>query len=201
MPRALTYSLPYPSSLSGPLIVKNRTFISNQSCPVTAPALSCKEKSLIVRSVVEELNASFSVGMDPGVIAERVASAGGTTTAKDYCHAHPPSLILLLPVPVTCRAQYRTYWLKEQSCWSDREKLAPKCKINSCSRKTNPGGKHRRINSSCSRSVWEHQRSLLPGRRHHVACCKVARGGGVAPYGGRRFTLNSLWKTVQIFSF
>ena len=30
---------------------------------------------------------------------------------------------------------------------------------------------------------------------------KLPREGGVAPYGGRRFTPNSLWKTVQIFTF
>ena len=37
------YSLPYPSSLSDPSCVKNRTFTLNQRCPATAPALSCNQ--------------------------------------------------------------------------------------------------------------------------------------------------------------
>ena len=90
------YSLPYPSSLSGPYCVKNRTFITNRRCPVTAPALSCKAKSSVVRCLAEELNASLSAGIDPGVIAERVASAGGAANAKDYSLPPPPALNLVI---------------------------------------------------------------------------------------------------------
>ena len=90
------YSLPYPSSLSGPPLVKNRTFVSNQRSPVTAPALSCKVKSLVVRCLAEELNASLSAGIDPGVIAERVASAGGAANAKDVNSSPPPPFKLVV---------------------------------------------------------------------------------------------------------
>ena len=84
-----TYSLPYPTSLSGPCTIKNRFFTTNQSCPATAPPLCCKDRSLIVRRLAEELNASLSAGIDPGIIAARVASAGGAADAKDI---PPPPL-------------------------------------------------------------------------------------------------------------
>ena len=55
-----TYSMPYPTSLSGQCSIKNRYFTTHQRCPVTAPQLCCKAKSLIVRRLAEELNASLS---------------------------------------------------------------------------------------------------------------------------------------------
>ena len=90
------YSLPYLSSLSGPSCVKNRTFTTNRRCPVTALALSCKAKSSVVRCLAEELNASLSAGIDPGVIAERVASAGGAANAKDTSLLPPLTLNLVI---------------------------------------------------------------------------------------------------------
>ena len=48
-----------------------------------APQLSCKAKSLVVRTLAEELNASLSAGIDPGVIAERAPGAGRAASAKD----------------------------------------------------------------------------------------------------------------------
>ena len=47
------------------------------------PQLSCKAKSLVVRTLAEELNASLSAGIDPGVIAERAPGAGRAASAKD----------------------------------------------------------------------------------------------------------------------
>ena len=84
------YSLPYPSSLSSPSCVKNRTFITYRRCPVTVLALSCKAKSLVVRCLADELNASLSAGIYPCAIAERVASAGRAANAKDTS-LPPPS--------------------------------------------------------------------------------------------------------------
>ena len=49
--------------------------------------------SLTVRRFAEELNALLSAGIDPGIIAERVASAGGAADAKD---SPPPSLNLIV---------------------------------------------------------------------------------------------------------
>ena len=95
-----TYSLPYPTSLSGQCTIKNRYFTTNQGCPVTAPQLCCKAKSLIVRRLAEELNASLSAGIDPGIIAKRVASAGGAADAQDTFP--PPFSISLSPAPATC---------------------------------------------------------------------------------------------------
>ena len=83
-----TYSLPYPTSLSGQCTIKNRYCTTNQGCPVTAPQLCCKAKSLIVRRLAEELNASLSAGIDPGIIAGRVTNAGGGADAQDT--SHPP---------------------------------------------------------------------------------------------------------------
>ena len=45
--------------------------------------------SLTVCRLAEELNASLSAGIDPGIIAERVGSAGGAADVKD---SPPPSL-------------------------------------------------------------------------------------------------------------
>ena len=90
------YSLPFPSSMSGPPCVKNQTFITNRRCPVTALALSCKVKSTVVRCLAEGLNASLSAGIDPGVIAERVASAGGAAYAQDNSIPPPPALNLVV---------------------------------------------------------------------------------------------------------
>ena len=92
----LIYSLPYPSSLSVLSCVKNRTFATNRRCLVTAPALSCKAKSSVVRCLAEELNASLSAGIDPGVIPERVASAGGAANVKDTASPPPPALNLVI---------------------------------------------------------------------------------------------------------
>ena len=48
-----------------------------------APQLSCKVKSLVVRTLAEELNALLSAGIHPGVIIERAPGAGGAAGAKD----------------------------------------------------------------------------------------------------------------------
>ena len=48
-----------------------------------APQLSCKAKSLVVCSLAEELNASLSAGIDPGITVERAPDAGGAAGAKD----------------------------------------------------------------------------------------------------------------------
>ena len=84
------FSLPYSSSLSGPSCIKNRTFITYRRCPVTVLALSCKAKSLVVRCLADELNASLSASIYPCAIAERVASAGRAANAKDTS-LPPPS--------------------------------------------------------------------------------------------------------------
>ena len=49
--------------------------------------------SLTVRILAEELNASLSAGIDPGIIAERVGSAGGAADTKD---SPPHSLNLIV---------------------------------------------------------------------------------------------------------
>ena len=100
-----TYSMPYPTSLSGQCSIKNRYFTTHQRCPVTAPQLCCKAKSLIVRRLAEELNASLSAGIDPGIIAERVANAGGAADVQD---TSPPLSISLYPAPATCPGPSRT---------------------------------------------------------------------------------------------
>ena len=79
----VTYSLPFPASLSGPTKIKSRSFVSCQRCPAMAPQLSCKAKSLVVCSLAEELNASLSAGIDPGITVERAPDAGGAAGAKD----------------------------------------------------------------------------------------------------------------------
>ena len=48
-----------------------------------APQLSCKAKSLVVRTLGEELNALLSAGIDPGITVERASGAGGAAGAKD----------------------------------------------------------------------------------------------------------------------
>ena len=89
-----TYSLPYLTSLSGHCVIKNRFFTTNQRCPTTAPQLCCKARSLIVCRLAEELNASLSAGIDPGIIAARAASADGAADAKDI--PPPPSLNVIV---------------------------------------------------------------------------------------------------------
>ena len=68
-------------------------FTTNQGCPATAPQLSCKARSLIVRRLAEELNASLSASIDPGIIAERVASGGRAADLKD---SNPPYSLKLV---------------------------------------------------------------------------------------------------------
>ena len=46
---------------------------------------------MIVHNLAEELNASLSAGIDPGIIVERVASAGRAASAENTL---PPSLNL-----------------------------------------------------------------------------------------------------------
>ena len=78
----VTYSLPFPANLSGPTKIKSRSFTSCQRCPAMAPQLSCKAKSLVVCTLAEELNASLSAGIDPGVIVQRVPGAGRAAVRK-----------------------------------------------------------------------------------------------------------------------
>ena len=101
------YSLPYLTSLSGQCSIKNHFFTTNQGCPATASQLCCMAKSQIVCRLAEELNASLSAGIYPGIIAERVASAGGAADAKDK--DIPPLLsISSFSAPATCPGSSRT---------------------------------------------------------------------------------------------
>ena len=79
----ITYSLPFPASLSGPTKIKRRSFISCQRCPAMAPQLSCKAKSLVVRTLAKKLNASLSAGINPGITVERASGAGEAAGVKD----------------------------------------------------------------------------------------------------------------------
>ena len=66
-----TYTLPFPASLSGPLTVKNRTFVTHYSCPATLNPVSCKAKYNLVRLLAAELNGSLAAGIDLAGISEK----------------------------------------------------------------------------------------------------------------------------------
>ena len=48
-----------------------------------APQLSCKAKSLVVRTLAKKLNALLSAGINPGITVERASGAGGAAGVKD----------------------------------------------------------------------------------------------------------------------
>ena len=85
-----TYTLPFPASLSGPLTVKNRTFVTHYSSPVTLNPISCKAKNNLVRLLAAELNGSLSARIDLAGISEKIRTGGGAE-AKDK-NSSPPAI-------------------------------------------------------------------------------------------------------------
>ena len=87
-----TYTLPFPASLSGPLTVKNRTFVTHYSSPVTLNPISCKAKNNLVRLLAAELNGSLSARIDLAGISEKIRTGGGAE-AKDK-NSSPPQFAI-----------------------------------------------------------------------------------------------------------
>ena len=54
-----TYTLPYPAKLSGPISVKNRTFVTAVPSPATLDPVSRKAKTEFVRLLAAELKSSL----------------------------------------------------------------------------------------------------------------------------------------------
>ena len=72
----VTYTLPFPAKLSGPISVKNRTFITNTSSPANLDPVSLTSKAAFVRLLAEELKSSLSAKFDPAVISARITESG-----------------------------------------------------------------------------------------------------------------------------
>ena len=91
------YTLPFPASLSGPLTVKNRTFVTHYSSPATLNPVSCKAKNNLVRLLAAELNGSLAAGIDLAGISEKIGT-GGEAEAKGVNSPPPRNLRILDPV-------------------------------------------------------------------------------------------------------
>ena len=78
-----TYTLPFPSSLSGPPNFKNKTFTSGKNCPATVLRTSRKATLDLVCSLVDNLNSSFSANIDPAFISVRDNDVCGAPAGKD----------------------------------------------------------------------------------------------------------------------
>ena len=85
-----TYTLPFPASLSGPLTVKNRTFVTHYSCPATLNPVSCKAKYNLVRLLAAELNGSLAAGIDLAGISEKIGTGCEAEAKGEKPKTHPP---------------------------------------------------------------------------------------------------------------
>ena len=85
-----TYTLPYPAKLSGPISVKNRTFVTDVPSPASLDPVSCMAKTEFVRLLAAELKSSLSAGFDPAVISARIDESGREAEAQDKNSISPP---------------------------------------------------------------------------------------------------------------
>ena len=87
-----SYTLPYPAKLSGPISVKNRTFVTDVSSPASLDPVSRTAKTEFVRLLAAELKSSLSAGFDPAVISARIDESGREAEAQDKNSISPPPL-------------------------------------------------------------------------------------------------------------
>ena len=92
-----TYTLPFPAKLSGPILVKNRTFIKDASSPANLDPVSLTAKAAFVRLLAEELKSSLSAGFDPAVISARITESGREAEMQDKITNPPPHFLVLDP--------------------------------------------------------------------------------------------------------
>ena len=97
-----TYTLPYPAKLSGPISVKNRTFVTVVPSPASLDPVSRKAKTEFVRLLAAELKSSLSAGFDPAVISARIDESGREAEAQDINSISPPFPTFRFLDPVIC---------------------------------------------------------------------------------------------------
>ena len=85
-----TYTLPYPAKLSGPISVKNRTFVTVVPSPASLDPVSRKAKTEFVRLLAAELKSSLSAGFDPAVISARITESGREAETQGKITDPPP---------------------------------------------------------------------------------------------------------------
>ena len=85
-----SYTLPFPATLSGPISVKNRTFVTDFPCPSTFDPVSLSAKAGFVRLLAEELKSSLSAGFDLAVVRARMLEAGRKAETQDSFAENAP---------------------------------------------------------------------------------------------------------------
>ena len=85
----VSYTLPFPVNLTGPVRFENIHFTTAHSCPASVNPVSRKAASRLVHCLADTLNRELSTGLDPAAFSERAHGSGGSAIVKDP--PHPPS--------------------------------------------------------------------------------------------------------------